>query len=316
MELSTRDPEVARAALKQINGGESPLRISGDTREFSCSLRLATAGELGADRIRHTTVADAAMAPLGFFLAVCIVGRSSFRLTVGRETSRLRPGDVVSCGRGDGLEASWHDVHTQTLRVPFETLDRIARERFGARAPVQLSGMRPVSAGAARNWRRLQAYVLSEIDAPESLFNHPLIQRQITDLVGGTALVTFPNSTMRANADDRRRRLARASSLRRAVAFIEDNPGVPVTISEIAEAAGVTTRALQYGFARHLDTTPMAYLRRVRLERAHQELLAADPASGATISNIARRWGFTNPSRFAAYYRGVYGCPPGGTLRR
>ena len=314
-QIATRDPAVANAALEQVYGGEQPLRITGDARKFWCSLSFAAAGELGADRIRHAMDASVVMAPLEFFLAVCTAGRNPLHLTVGHETNHIRPGEVVSFGRGDRLEASWSDADTETLRVPFETLDRIARERFGARAEVRLAGMRPVSVAAARNWRGLQTYVLTEIEAQQSILNNLLIQRQVTDLVAVTALMTFPNSAMRADGPDRRQ-LAAPSSVRRAVSFIEDNPELPVTITEIAEAAGVTTRALQYGFARNLDTTPMAYLRRVRLVRAHEELAVADPATGVTVSNIARRWGFANPSRFAAYYRGVYGCPPGETLRR
>ena len=83
----------------------------------------------------------------------------------------------------------------------------------------------------------------------------------------------------------------------------------------MAEAAGVTGRALQMAFMRHYDTTPTGYLRRVRLERAHRELKDADPAVGVTVAAIARRWGWANPSHFAAAYRQVYGEFPRHTLR-
>jgi AraC-like DNA-binding protein len=63
-----------------------------------------------------------------------------------------------------------------------------------------------------------------------------------------------------------------------------------------------------------MGTTPTAYLRRVRLDHAHQELVAADPAE-QTVTGIAYRWGFPSPSRFAVYYRHVYGVLPGHTLR-
>ena len=60
----------------------------------------------------------------------------------------------------------------------------------------------------------------------------------------------------------------------------------------------------------------MGYLRQVRLDRAHQDLLAADPTAGITVAAIARRWGFSRPDRFAAAYRTAYGRPPRHTLRR
>ena len=76
----------------------------------------------------------------------------------------------------------------------------------------------------------------------------------------------------------------------------------------------MTLRAVQHTFQRHLGTTPMAYLRRVRLDRARQELRAASPAH-ATVTQIANRWGFSSPSRFTAHYRAAYGELPRDTLR-
>ncbi|PRC47715.1 AraC family transcriptional regulator, partial [Mycobacterium sp. ITM-2017-0098] len=66
--------------------------------------------------------------------------------------------------------------------------------------------------------------------------------------------------------------------LRRALDFIRDNAQYDISIRDIASAADVTPRAIQYAFREHLNTTPLEYLRRVRLERAHQELKSADPA--------------------------------------
>jgi AraC-like DNA-binding protein len=60
----------------------------------------------------------------------------------------------------------------------------------------------------------------------------------------------------------------------------------------------------------------MGYLRLVRLREAHLELLAADPAGGATVTGVAARWGFFHPGRFAHYYREVHGCSPYRTLSR
>jgi AraC-like DNA-binding protein len=71
---------------------------------------------------------------------------------------------------------------------------------------------------------------------------------------------------------------------------------------------------VQHAFQRHLGTTPMGYLRRVRLERARRELRAASPAQ-TTVTEIASRWGFSSPSRFTAHYRTAYGELPRDTLR-
>ncbi|MFE2728281.1 helix-turn-helix domain-containing protein [Kitasatospora sp. NPDC059327] len=64
-----------------------------------------------------------------------------------------------------------------------------------------------------------------------------------------------------------------------------------------------------------MDVTPMAYLRRVRLDAAHRDLLAADPGS-TTVTRVAMQWGFAHPGHFAARYRDAYRIPPSATLVR
>jgi transcriptional regulator GlxA family with amidase domain len=66
---------------------------------------------------------------------------------------------------------------------------------------------------------------------------------------------------------------------------------------------------------RHMGMSPMTYLRQVRLRRAHHELLGSDP-SVETVASIAKRWGYTNPGRFAAAHAARYGETPAATLRR
>ena len=48
---------------------------------------------------------------------------------------------------------------------------------------------------------------------------------------------------------------------------------------------------------------------------AHRDLLAGGPA-GPTVTAVSVRWGFSSPSRFAAYYRDAFGVPPSYTRSR
>jgi AraC-like DNA-binding protein len=58
----------------------------------------------------------------------------------------------------------------------------------------------------------------------------------------------------------------------------------------------------------------MTYLRQVRMTRAHEDLLAADPDE-TTATAIARRWAFGHYGRFAADYQRRFGREPSETLR-
>jgi transcriptional regulator GlxA family with amidase domain len=81
----------------------------------------------------------------------------------------------------------------------------------------------------------------------------------------------------------------------------------------LATEVHVSPRALQAGFRRDLATTPMTYLRRVRLLRARQALDAADRDS-TTVRAVAVSLGILHLGRFAAAYRDAFGESPSNTL--
>ncbi|MFI6498084.1 AraC family transcriptional regulator [Nonomuraea typhae] len=106
------------------------------------------------------------------------------------------------------------------------------------------------------------------------------------------------------------------AALRRARRYCEDHAGELVTLRDIAAAARVSVRTLQASFRRHLQTTPMAYLRAVRLAKAHADLREiAETGAATSVTDVALRWGFTHLSRFAGEYRKRYGEPPSATRR-
>jgi transcriptional regulator GlxA family with amidase domain len=107
---------------------------------------------------------------------------------------------------------------------------------------------------------------------------------------------------------------AQPQTLRRAIAFIGDNAHRDIGLGDIATAICVTGRSVQYTFRRHLGTTPLQYLRRVRLDRAHRDLEAADPAVDM-VMKIACRWRFGHPGRFSKAYKQAFGTAPSRTLR-
>ena len=119
-----------------------------------------------------------------------------------------------------------------------------------------------------------------------------------------------------ATAAPGRRSYTASRTVGRAVAFIEERARDDIGVADVAAAAFVTIRAVQLAFRRYLGTTPLGYLRQVRLERAHGQLLSAEPSDGTTVAAVAADWRFTNASRFTAYYRAAYGVPPAQTLRQ
>jgi AraC-like DNA-binding protein len=140
----------------------------------------------------------------------------------------------------------------------------------------------------------------------------PLTRAAVFRSLVAMLLETFPNPAVaRATGDGGR---AAPPTLRRAICFIEEHASDDIGLADIAAAAGLGARGLQLAFRRHHDTTPLEYLRRVRLDRAHRELQASTPTD-ATVSRIADHWGFPHHGNFSALYLRTYGCSPSITLR-
>src|SRR5919201_2102175 len=87
------------------------------------------------------------------------------------------------------------------------------------------------------------------------------------------------------------------ADLTRALGWLRSNLSEPVQLDLLAQIAGVRPRTLETHFKMFLGTTPLGWVRRMRLARARQELLhARSPTSG---TDVALANGFSPLGRFA-----------------
>jgi AraC-like DNA-binding protein len=177
---------------------------------------------------------------------------------------------------------------------------------------IRFSSFRPVDAAAGQRWKDSIGFLKHSVLADGAVAT-PLVIGQAARLLAAVTLSTFPNPvTARPVPHDRTDH--QPALLRRAIEFMESNVANDIGLADIANAVHVTPRAVQYMFRRHLDMTPLQYLRRLRLHYAHNELVAADRLQ-ETVTGIAVRWGFVHTGRFAVMYRQHYGRSPHATLR-
>jgi AraC-like DNA-binding protein len=104
--------------------------------------------------------------------------------------------------------------------------------------------------------------------------------------------------------------------VKRVEEFISDHAGEPLTVASLAAYAGVSASALYAGFRNFRQTTPMAHLRNVRLQKVHDDLRQAGSGSTITVTDVAFKWGFAHLSHFTAHYKRKFGELPSDTLRR
>lgn len=97
--------------------------------------------------------------------------------------------------------------------------------------------------------------------------------------------------------------------------YLEENIYLLPSLSDLTSFAKVSARTLQLAFKRHLNSSPMEYVQKIRIQRAHEQIINAR-FTGEKITDIAMQWGFYNPGRFSQLYKKHYGCTPRETLLR
>jgi len=155
--------------------------------------------------------------------------------------------------------------------------------------------------------------VAQELAQPSGLASSQVAGRHLEGLVLDGLLLGQPHNYSEAAMGLSRR--APAGVIKRAVELIEERPGEPWTTVSLATELHLSVRALQAGFKREVGMAHMAYLRLVRLRRAHAALREANPAD-TTVQAVALSLGLLHQGRFAVGYREAFGEMPSETLRR
>jgi AraC-like DNA-binding protein len=319
--FETDEPEVAAEVLSDAYA-EMALTMGDDEAAFRFELERFDAGPFQLDEMAIGARARFGFVPEEeFFVSRVIEGRLGVRQPGWDEDELFVPGEIALAGRADvemetevGIETEADPFAQKVLILRASAVREAAGLEPDAETP-RFTSSRAISPHRARTWKRARDFVHNMLEVDPDVATAPLVIGSANRMLAGLLLATFPNQTtappLRRDDHDARR----PGTLHRAIAFIESNADLDIDIGDIAAAAEVSRRAIQLAFRRHLDTTPTAYLRRVRLDFAHAELIAGSPVD-LTVTEVAYRWGFSSPSRFAERYRVAFGLSPSETLRR
>jgi len=199
--------------------------------------------------------------------------------------------------------------HKQNLmHFDGQFLERVASEHEGAPdGPLLFDTTYSPSGTALQQWAATVSAVARVIHSSST---SALLRSEANRAAAVSLLDTFPHESLSAPPE---LTIPSSSRLRRAIEFMHANAHLPINVTEIAEATGISSRSLQTSFRTHLDLTPLDYLRRIRLDRVREELRAGH-VDDVTVAEVARRWGFAHLGRFAAHYAERFGELPRHTL--
>jgi len=311
----TRQPAEARKFLMS-NYRAREVRITGDPASFEFSLRSRHLELFSIDLLRHSGhIAMIGGRDDGVHALEVVHGQLQVRTAAGRLT--LEAGSAVMTAVDDEPEVTWNDVRLVVVNLDALELRQLTAELIGVDpAALRFRLSHAQTPAHARQWSAAVRYVVHGVLENPAAAASPLARRECFRLLAATALETFPQADFSLTDNRPGDPGPSPATIRQAVEFIEANAHRDITVVDIAQAARLSIRGTQAAFQRHLNTSPAAYLRRVRLAGAHRDLVAADPTTGESVGEIAARWGFLHLGHFAASYRESYGVLPSHTLAR
>ena len=244
--------------------------------------------------------------------------RGSFEVEIGGERKTFGQGDVAILSPQNDLNIHWQEGSEQLiLKVPHHLI----RRHFSAAAPLT-------------PYRTATGFISPafKLDGSLNLIWHSLVQQAI-DLPNGTGnlnhlwlahfeqtiglfLLTHqntnasrpdmacytpaPNSICKGNP----------APLDRMETYIRQRLCAPISLVDLALAAGLSPRSLNALCHKYYGVSPMVLLRNMRLDAVREKLQSCP---GLNITNVALDHGFGHLGRFSAYYRERFGELPSDT---
>ncbi|NMM26936.1 MAG: AraC family transcriptional regulator [Glaciimonas sp.] len=292
------------------------LKITGKNQKLDARMQHARIGAIAVSRLQYG--ADVAIDPGQFddFLLVQMPLVGDAVVTCGNSTVNANPTVATVITPKLPRRMWWSGCCDKVLvQIPRDVLDRNCMQHLGheLRQPIKFELGMNLAEGGGKDWQRLVAFLVDELNQHDSTFlNSPLVRAQMVEMLVTRLLLCQPS-----NYQDVLMRPVPPIApyhVKRVEEYIAEHAEQPITIIDLANYAGVSTRALYSGFRNFRNTSPMAYLKSIRLKRAHEDLLNA--VYGDRVTTIAMRWGFTHLGNFTADYKRRFGEQPSDTLKR
>ncbi len=107
----------------------------------------------------------------------------------------------------------------------------------------------------------------------------------------------------------------RSHLVKQANDYMQSHLDQTLTLTDLCQVLGTSSRTLCYGFQQVFGMSPMSYLKILRLQGVYRALKAAEP-NYKTVTEIAAQFGFYHLGCFARDYKQVFGELPSETLKR
>lgn len=307
--MATTDVDQAHAKIAELFCSHE---LSPRTRQSSVDMKLRSLhrGDVGIEFLDYG--ADVRIEPEGLqdfhLVQIPLAGHASMQVGASTVESTPRTATVPPIDRPFSMSWDGGSPHL-IVYVRRTALERVAEQLYGESAVELGYGMDLVS-GAGR------AFLRSVVELHDDLISQPqstapaFVQGLLADsMVSRLLMAMQPPSGELRNAE------AEGRLVRECRELLERHATEELTVPDIAECLGVSVRTLQTALRAETGATPSELLRSIRLDRAREMLLEANPRE-QSVTAVAELCGFTHQGRFSALYLKTFGELPSESLRR
>jgi AraC-like DNA-binding protein len=316
-----RDFDAVRTGVARIFKPHL-LRLHDNGRNLQARMHHLRQGAVSFNRLEYGAEVEIDPDRLDDFFLVQIPVAGDAAILCGNRRFHSTPDAASLVSPTLPLHMRWHAGNAQVcVRFERELVERHCAAHLGHALdrPLEFEPELRLDGPAGRYFLRLVTLFAEETmlarcpGAP----SHPLANERVAAHMA-SALV---NALIYGQTSNVSAALAGASAapaphfVRRAEDYLRHHYAEAVTVEQLAAVAGVSVRTLFSGFRDFRDVTPMAYLRRVRLDKARQALQNGEARGAAGVTKVALDCGFSHLGRFAAQYRAQFGELPSQTAR-
>ncbi len=308
--VDTDDAALARARTSVLLIPHE-LEVHRGLLPFRAVHRHAALDAISLHYLRYEPEVSITWAPPRWFHLLVIPISGLCRIAIERRRIEVAPGQCFVFNPTTGPELDLiGNCEALFVKIPSTKISSCSTGSFGAPAgsTIAFNSRRAVPGEALID---LVHWVCRDLEHDSPVSTSPITGRRIEDLIVETTLSVCPHDgptpTTRPKAG------TAPQNVRRCEEFVELHAADPITIADMTAVSGASERMLFQAFRDHRRTSPMAFLKSRRLERAHAELASADVGE-RTVGQVAGAWGFSHPGHFAKDYRGQFGRNPSDTL--
>jgi AraC-like DNA-binding protein len=327
LELSRTLPRLANinpyrtddldAAREHISSLFVPHRLDVIGRHQVLDVCISRAQIEGVSLVYHRHGAHVSVRPqlLRDFFLLQIPIRGEAFVTVDKHKVHCSPKQAVMISPTLGVDMTFGEGCEQLIvRIERTDLEHHVEQQLGRRieAPVEFAPAVPLTTTAAQEITSLLRFMTVTLTEAGGICSSAIARKHMASLLI-SGLTSCLDHNYREEMFEGVVSRPRPAFISKAQEFIRSNIGEVIGPQDIAEAVDVSTRTLFAGFKTYLNTTPMRYLKDLRLDMVRATLSSME-SRNASVTTIAMNYGFLHLGHFCAAYKRRFGELPRDTL--